>query len=77
MSGGNYMSEEQRMISEESIARFDPEEQQKIRQKIEQLVKNGRPREFLDLWPDGEVTYNSIAHLNALELEAMLERDKK
>jgi hypothetical protein len=63
--------EERRYATEESIARFDPETQKKIRLKIERLVKNGRPKEFLDLWSDGEVTYNSIAHMNALELEAM------
>jgi hypothetical protein len=65
--GGN------RMISDEAIAKFDPEMQKKIRLKIERLVENGRPKEFLDLWPDGKVTYNSIAHMNALELEAMEE----
>jgi hypothetical protein len=65
------------MISEEDINRFDPEKQERIRLKIERLVKNGRPRKFLDLWPSGEVTYNSIEHLNALELAAMLGKDEE
>ena len=63
--------EERRHATKERIARFDPATQEKIRLKIERLVETGRPKEFLDLWPDGEVTYNSIAHMNALELEAM------
>jgi hypothetical protein len=40
-----------------------------IRRTIDQLVKNGFPRKFLDLWPDGMVTYNSTAHLEACMLD--------
>jgi hypothetical protein len=57
------------MISETDIARFNPEQQQMIRRTIDQLVKNGFPRKFLDLWPDGMVTYNSTAHLEACMLD--------
>jgi hypothetical protein len=56
------------MITEANIAKFDAAKQREIRLRIEKLVKNGSPRKFLYLRPDGTVVYNGQAHLDALEL---------
>jgi len=56
------------MILEEEIAKFDSAKQEAIRLDMERLMKKGYPKEWLDLWPDGTVTYNSRGHLSSLEM---------
>jgi hypothetical protein len=63
-----FNCKETRMITDEDIAKFGQAKQEEIRKEMEQLIKSGRPKEFLDLWPDGSVTYNSQAHQDAILL---------
>lgn len=63
-----FGGKEKRMITDEEIAKFGQDKQEEIRKEMELLIKSGRPKEFLDLWPDGSVSYNSQAHQDAILL---------